>query len=300
MIDRVRWQQHARRNFWHSALLLSGMAGFLALLGWLFAGSSGLLLLLMAGVMLWLFRSSVSPWMVMRLYNARPLSPQQFPALWQLVQQLAQTAGLPVMPQLFLLPNPLINAFAVGSQQRPLIAITDAALRQLQWRELAGVLAHELSHVRSNDLQVMSLADMFSRGTSLLSMMGQLLLLLNLPLIMFGWATINWWAILLLLAAPTISTLAQLALSRTREYDADLNAVRMTSDPQGLASALSKIERQQQGWLRRMIMPGATLPVPSLLRTHPETKERVERLLALQQRWPYQTGTDNVDNPFHH
>lgn len=284
MIDQVRWQQHSWRNRWHSALLLLGMAVFMALLGWLFAGSGGLLLLLLGGLLLWGLRRSISPLTVMRLYRARPLMPAQFPALWQLLLQLSQRAGLTQLPQLFLLPGPLLNAFSIGSQQRPLIAITEGALQQLEWHELAGVLAHEISHIRSNDLQVMALADMFSRGTSLLSTMGQLLLLLNLPLIMLGFASINWWAILLLLLAPALSVLAQLALSRTREYDADLNAVQLTGDADGLANALAKIERQQQSWLRRLLVPGQVTSLPAALRTHPQTRERILRLQALKQQ----------------
>ena len=289
MIDPVRWRQHSQRNFWHSALLLLGMAGFIALLGWLLAGSGGLLLLLFGGLLLWGLRRSISPLTVMRLYRARPLMPQQFPALWQLLQQLSQRAGLTQVPQLFLLPGSLLNAFTIGSQQRPLIAITEGALQQLDWRELAGILAHEISHIRSNDLQVMALADALSRGTSLLATMGQLLLLLNLPLIMLGFASINWWAILLLLVAPTLSVLAQLALSRAREYEADLNAVQLTGDADGLASALVQIERQQQSWLQRLLLPESVMSLPSALRTHPQTRERILRLQALKQRpWFYQ------------
>ncbi|MFQ6372569.1 zinc metalloprotease HtpX [Shewanella sp. YIC-542] len=300
MIDRHRWQHHSRRNFWHSALLLLAMGGFLALLGWVLAGSAGLWGLLVIGSLLWLFRGAVSPWMVMSMYQARPLAMSRFPALAQLVAQLSRSAGLPVVPQLFLLPHPLPNAFAVGSAERPLIALTEGALQQLQWRELAGVLAHEISHIRSNDLQVMGLADLFSRGTSLLSTLGQLLLLLNLPLWLFGWVSINGWAILLLLLAPLLSTLAQLALSRTREYDADLHAVQLTGDPEGLASALSKIERHQQGWLRRLWLPAQRVPMPSALRTHPDTSQRINRLMALKSRPDYDASDKRAMAGIHH
>ncbi|MCH1924947.1 zinc metalloprotease HtpX [Shewanella sp. C32] len=286
-IDVARWQENAQRNRLQSCALLLLMAGFLALLGWLLAGMVGIVLLLAGGVALSLWRDNISPEAVMRGHGAQPLLPQQLPALWQRVALLSQRAGLPVTPQLYLLDTQLINAFAVGRIERPAIAITTGALNQLDWRELTGVLAHEISHIRNNDLRVMQLAQLMSQGTSFLSTLGQLLLLINLPLIMLGMTTLNWWAILLLLLAPTLSALAQLALSRTREYDADLNAVALTNDPSGLASALGKIEWQQQGWLRRMVLPRMQGTVPELLKTHPNTDARIARLRALerQQQW---------------
>ncbi|RMG33662.1 MAG: peptidase M48, partial [Gammaproteobacteria bacterium] len=87
---------------------------------------------------------------------------------------------------------------------------------------------------------------------------------------------------LLLIFAPTLSALAQLALSRTREFDADLNAARLTGDPDGLASALAKIEQLQGNWMERIFLPGRRVPEPSLLRTHPETSERIRRLMELK------------------
>jgi heat shock protein HtpX len=129
---------------------------------------------------------------------------------------------------------------------------------------------------------VMGLADLFSRLTSVLSLFGQLLLLVNLPLLLMSQVTINWFAILILIFAPHLSALAQLGLSRTREYDADLNASRLTGDPEGLARALTAIDRLQGDWLERVLLPGRRLPEPSLLRTHPPTQQRVARLLALQ------------------
>jgi heat shock protein HtpX len=218
----------------------------------------------------------------MRLYGASRIGADQAPVLWKAVSRLAERAELPARPELYYVPSRMLNAFAVGTRERSAIAVTDGLLRQLDLRELVGVLAHEISHVRNNDLWVMGLADMFSRATSTLSLVGQFLLLLNLPLVMFSAVSINWLAILLLVFAPTLSALTQLALSRTREYDADLNAARLTGDPAGLASGLAKIERLQGGWLERIFMPGRRIPEPSLLRTHPQTEERIARLMALK------------------
>ncbi len=283
-IDASVWRQHAWHNRLQTLLLLAFMAGFLALLGWLLWGADGILMLLFAGAVGVLFNPSFSPWLVMRLYGAQPIAPAQAPALARALAVLAERAGLRVLPALFYVPSPMLNAFAVGSRARSAIAVTDGLLRELDLRELVGVLAHEISHIRNNDLRVMGLADLFSRITSMLSLVGQFLLLLNLPLILFAQVSINWFAIALLVFAPSLSALAQLALSRTREFDADLNAARLTGDPDGLARALEKLEYLQGGWLERVFMPGRRLPQPSILRTHPETAERIARLMALKPR----------------
>lgn len=283
-IDPQVWQQHAWLNRIQSFALLLLMGGFLALLGGLFWGGVGLMVMLAVGVLGVTLSPGLSPRWVMRMYGASRLDEAQAPGLIGAVRELATRAELPAMPSVYYVPSRMLNAFAVGNRGRSAIAVTDGLLRQLESRELLGVLAHEISHIRNNDLWVMGLADMFSRATSMLSLFGQFLLLLNLPLVLFYQVAINWPAILLLVFAPTLSALAQLALSRAREYDADLNAVRLTGDPHGLASALERIEQVQGGWMERIFLPGRRIPEPSLLRTHPQTAERIRRLASLAKR----------------
>jgi heat shock protein HtpX len=148
-------------------------------------------------------------------------------------------------------------------------------------RELNAVIAHEVAHLKNNDLWIMNLSDTISRVMSFFSMSGQFLLFLNLPLLLASGHRVSWAGILVLLFAPTVGVLLQLALSRTREFDADLDAALLTGDPEGLASALSKMERHQGGWLGRVLFPGYHERQPSILRTHPQTQERIDRLLAL-------------------
>ena len=281
-IHGATWRQHAWLNRLQSLLLLAFMGGFLALLGLLLWGGAGVLMLLLAGLIFVFLNPTVSPRLIMHLYGAVSLTPAQAPTLYALLQELAKRAGLAAVPTLYYVPSRIVNAFTVGRKEQSAVAVTDGLLQALDTREQIGVLAHEVSHVRSNDMWVMGLADMFSRLTSLLSLFGQLLLLVNLPLLLMSQTTVNWFAILLLIVAPTLSSLAQLGLSRTREYDADLNASRLTGDPEGLARALVKIERLQGGWLERLFLPGRRLPDPSLLRTHPPTEERVRRLMELK------------------
>ena len=282
VIDPEIWLQHAWINRLQSLLLLAFMGGFLALVGWLLWGGIGVLMLLVLAMVLLLFNPTASPGLIMRLYGARPLAPTQAPDHYAVLRELARRAGLAVVPTLYYVPSQMVNAFTLGQKERSVVAVTDGLMRALDMREQIGVLAHEVSHIRSNDMWVLGLADMFSRLTSLLSLFGQLLLLINLPFLLLGEMTISWFAILILISAPSLSALAQLGLSRTREYDADLNAARLSGDPEGLALALEKIERLQGGWLERLFLPGRRLPEPSLLRTHPPTEQRVHRLMELK------------------
>ncbi|WP_240992081.1 zinc metalloprotease HtpX [endosymbiont of Riftia pachyptila] len=253
------------------------MVSFLSLLGWVLWGVDGIFWLLLLGFVLLLFNPVASPWLIMRMYRATRLTSVKAPTLDSTLRELAHRAGLHRVPELFYVPSPMVNAFTVGSRNEAVIAVTDGLLRSLDTRETVGVLAHEVSHIRNNDMWVMGMADLFSRLTSLLSLLGQFLLLLNLPLIVMSNVSINWFAILLLIFAPNLSALAQLGLSRTREYEADLSAARLTGDPEGLANALVKIEQRSGSLLERLFLPGRRIPEPSLLRTHPPTKERVRR-----------------------
>jgi heat shock protein HtpX len=280
--------RHAFVNRLQTLGLLLFIAGYLALLGYLLWGRDGIVWLLLTGVILVLFSPTVTPQLTMRLYRARALSQIEAPGLYRLLTPLVQRAGLSKMPTLYYLPSRMVNAFAVGTPEQAAIAVTDGLLRTLDQRELAGVLAHEISHISNNDIRVMGLADMASRLTSALSSVGQLLLLLNLPLLMLSSLQINWFAVLILLLAPHLSALAQLGLSRVREYDADLNAARLTGDPEGLARALVKLEQHQKSFWQ-LLTPGYQIPEPSLLRTHPPTEERIRRLLDLKQPITRQT-----------
>lgn len=280
-MDAERAYQHRMINTLQSLALITAMAVLLGLLGWIIAGGPGLMMALTAGVLVAVFGPSVSPWLVLRMYRAQPILPQQAPGLYRVVRELSQRANLEQTPTLFLIPTPMLNAFAVGSRDNAAIALTDGLLQRLSGRELVGVLAHELSHVRHNDMWVMNLADIISRITVALSQMGLLLLLLGLPLLLLGMVEISLPALLLLVFAPTVTALLQLALSRTREYEADRGAVELTGDPHGLAGALQKLEHYQGGWLERIFIPGRKEPDPAILRTHPPTEERIERLLEL-------------------
>jgi heat shock protein HtpX len=139
-----------------------------------------------------------------------------------------------------------------------------------------------VSHIKRDDTRILGLAAVLAQATRGMSLVGQFLVFLNIPLLLMGQVTVSWTAILLLLLAPGLSGALHLALSRAREYDADLGAVDLTGDPRGLASALHRLEELNRGLLHRLFPGRVRIPVPAFLRTHPETEERIRRLLRLE------------------
>jgi heat shock protein HtpX len=276
-------ERHRRgklRNLAHSFLLLGGMMVILAASAWAVWGGAGAVWALLGGAIGLMLAPSVSPEWLLRLYQAREIGTYDQPELIRLVDALSRRAGLP-RPRLFYIPSRMLNAFAVGKSDAACVALTHGLLETLTWRELAGVVAHELSHIRNRDLWLMMLADAISRLTSLMSNIGMVLLILNLPLAMSGAVVVPWALVAVLILAPTATSLLQLALSRAREFDADLDAAHLTGDPAGLASALAKLERRQGRFWEKIILPGRRMPDPSILRTHPPSEERIRRLLEL-------------------
>ncbi len=274
-------KSHQRQNWLQTVLMLGGMIGILALLGWALPLADGVLIMLIVGIAFFVFTSRVSSRWVLRMYKARRIRESEAQDLFALLRELTRRAGLDRMPDVFYIPSRMLNAFVVGKKHEAALGLTDGLLRSLSYRELAAVLAHEVSHIRNNDMYVMSLADTIMRLTSALSLFGQILLFLYLPFFLMDLSSIPLIPILLLIFAPNICALLQLALSRTREYQADIEAARLTGDPIGLAQALAKLERQQGGLMERLFLPGRRVPEPSVLRTHPPTEERIRRLREL-------------------
>ena len=275
----ARWHRHAWSNRIQTALLILALVGITALAGYLLIGPDGIWMALVACAIALLIEPATAR-LTLRMYQARPIAHQAAPDLWRFMQEIAGRADLPAVPQLYYVPSPTINAFAVGNRHHAAIALTHGLLEQLPPRELAGVLAHETAHIAHGDLRVMGLADYVSRLTSMFAMLGQFLILFSLPQLMRGEGAVNWTGFLLLVFSPHLAMLSQLGLSRVREFDADLTAAALTGDPRGLASALALIEGRNSSW-RNILMPGWGNPDPSWLRTHPETGERIRRLLEL-------------------
>ncbi|APE29945.1 peptidase M48, Ste24p [Halomonas aestuarii] len=267
------------KNGLQTLLIMGGLALVLAVPGYLLAGGLGLLVSLGAVVAGALASTWVPARVILADAGAGLLERHQAPTLYRLLDTLYRRAGLRRPPQLFYTPSEDLNAFAVGTRHDGGIAVTEGLLRVLTLRELAGVLAHEVSHLRHGDTQVMSMAATMTRLTLFLTTVLQISLLLMLPMILAGEFRLPWGLLLVVAFAPSLSTLLQLALSRNREYTADLDAMALTGDPEGLASALGVLERHHGRWLATLFgrHPPAGL---DWLRTHPPTQERIRRLMA--------------------
>ncbi|MFQ5564942.1 MAG: zinc metalloprotease HtpX [Paracoccaceae bacterium] len=270
--------RHRIVNFVHSTLLLGGIA----VIGWIsisaIAGTF-VSLMVVAGLILGsLLSGPAARTALLSFYRARPLTEREFPEGIAMLRELARRASLPAEPRLYYIPSAVPNAFAIGGPSGGRVCISDGLLRLLDRRELAGVLAHEVSHIANRDLWIMAIADVMTRATSMISYAGQFILVVNLPLLLVGAVTVPWIVPLLLIFSPTIISLLQLALSRAREFDADLGAAQLTGDPMGLASALVKLDRQRGQFWEEILLPGRRMPDPSLLRTHPPTEQRIAQL----------------------
>jgi len=192
-------------------------------------------------------------------------------------------------------------AFTVGSGDNAAIAVSMGPMRRLSWQEQTAVLAHEISHIRHSDIRIMAFAGLAGQFTRLLSMFGQFMLLFSLPMLFVEQVVISWPAVILLIFSPTLSSLLQLALSRSREYNADLSAAELTENPEALASALAKIDKFQKSVLSRLVWPmSPRMPQSSWLKTHPPTRERIRCLLQIRDdRRPTHTFPYNFEkNPY--
>ncbi len=271
----------APSNQGQSFKIVFAMFGLLALAGFVLWGPLGIIGAVALSAFLIYSVSRASPKMLLKMYKAKPLGRRDLPELQDLFDQLVNRAELEHTPTLYYVPSKMLNAFATGRDEQAVVAVTHGLLQHMNNREIAGVLAHELAHIKHEDVWVMGLADVFSRLTNTMGQIGQFMLLFSLGSVLLGGsAPFGWLGVGVLLLAPMGSTLLQLALSRTREYEADLGAIRITGDPAGLASALQKVEKAKKGWLQA-VMPGRKIPEPAMLRTHPPTDDRIEKLMAL-------------------
>lgn len=274
--------KHQRSNQGQSFLIITTLAIILSITGFALSGTFGIIVALGTAGFLIMASRKASPAMLLKMYKARPIEPHELQELQQIFHSLVKRADLNVTPRLYYVPSEMLNAFAVGRGQQSVVAVTHGLLEHMTNRELAGVLAHELSHIKHKDLSVMGLADVFSRMTTTMGNVGQLMVLLSIPLVLFGkQPLLPWSVVLVLLVTPMLSGMLQLALSRSREFEADLGAAQISGDPNGLALALRKIDQAQTSWLQKMLLPGRKIPAPALLRTHPPTEDRISRLTEL-------------------
>ena len=274
-LSRFQRQLHRAMNERQSGRVMTGMFLLLALCGWLRGGDEEA----RSAVNLGLPPPTalpISPEIMQQRFGARLLRPGEFPALRHVLETISRRARLPQLPDIYILPHDAMNAYALGGPDASAITLTEGLLRGMTLPEVAGILAHEVAHIRNDDGWALSLAAGLNRAIAFSSLAASVSLPAAYGRPSVSQGPLDW----LLGAAPQIGELLCLALSRIRELDADALALELTDDPQALASALEKLERHHSQ-SQALPMPLMNDDWSSLLRSHPTTWRRVSILLAL-------------------
>lgn len=267
---------HAAR----SALLIAAQLTLLATSAWFFAGPWGVLILVVWVLTRGARRAPGSDDHTLERLGARQIPQDEAPDLYKTVHTLARRAGLTHAPALYILPDPAPNALAMGTPHDASLGLTAGLLRCMDAQELAGIIAHEIAHIRQRDNALMRMADTISQLTLLLARLGLITALITLPLALLGLAPITLAELSCLMLAAPLSLLLRQSLSRVRELQADLEAVRLTQDAAGLARALTRLDPSPRPLLHALVHPQPALA--DALRTHPATAERLAQLLAFE------------------
>jgi len=274
-------------NWTKTAILLAGLTAMFVTIGGLIGGPQGMLLAFMFAIATNAFAYWNSDRMVLSMYGAHEVSAQQQPELYGLVQELARRAKLP-MPKVYMMDNPQPNAFATGRDpEHAAVAVTTGLLSRLSREELAGVLAHELAHIKNRDTLTMTVTATIAGAISMLAnfalFFGSSSDNRNNPLGIVG-------TIALVILAPIAAGLVQMAISRAREYEADRVGAEIAGQPLWLASALERIQSSASNVLNAdaernpatahmfIINPLAGHGMDNLFSTHPSTDKRIARL----------------------
>jgi heat shock protein HtpX len=277
-------------NWFKTGILMAGIMALFGAVGATLGGGQGMLIALVLGGAINLWAYWFSDQMVLRLYNAREVDAASAPQVYAIVQTLAGRAGLP-MPRVYIIDEPQPNAFATGrNPEHAAVAATTGILQLLTQRELAGVIAHVLTHIQRRDILTSTITASIAGAISTLANFGMF----------FGHRDDDnrnpLLALLVLIIAPIAAMLIQFAISRTREFEADYGGAALSGDPRALADALLKIERYARGLpleaaethpatAQMMIVnPLTGGAIANLFSTHPATEERVRRLLAMSGR----------------
>src|SRR5689334_20654184 len=277
-------------NTFKTALLLTALTLFLLFVGDYFGGQNGLILALIIAAVMNFVSYFFSDKIALAMYRAQPVTREQLPRVYNVVERMTQRIGLP-MPKIYVIPTESPNAFATGrNPSHASVAVTEGILNLLDDEELEGVLAHELSHVRNRDILISSIAATLAGAITIIARMA-------------GWGMMFGGyggrddrdrggggaigALLMIILAPLAAMLIQLAVSRSREYQADASGAHMTGNPYGLASALRKLDT----YSKRVpmvatpstahlfiVQPLLGMDFASLFSTHPPIAKRIERL----------------------
>src|SRR5690606_23073519 len=276
-------------NWLKTSILMAGIMALFGLIGAYIGGTNGMLLALLFGGGMNFFAYWFSADMVLKMYNAQEVDAASSPYLYNMVQELAGRAGLP-MPKVYIIHEDQPNAFATGrNPENAAVAATSGILQMLSARELRGVMAHELAHVQHRDILISTISATLAGAISALA---------NFAMFFGGRGSDGRPAnpiagIAVALLAPMAAGLIQMAISRAREFEADRGGAEISGDPHALADALVKIHNYARGipmataeahpeTAQMMIMnPLSGGGLAGLFSTHPATEERVARLRAM-------------------
>lgn len=306
-------------NYLRTAILLAGLTALFGAVGYAVSGEGGMIIALLAAGAMNLFAWWNSGKMVLRMHNAQPIGPQDAPRLFTMVQTLSQRAGLP-MPALYVIHEDQPNAFATGrNPENAAVAVNSGLLDRLSENEVAGVIAHELAHIRNRDTLIMTITATLAGAISMLAQIAQFGAIFGSgrgenrpnPIVM----------LLTIILAPLAAMLVQMAVSRSREYAADRLGAQIAGDPRGLATALQKLEN----YARRIpnetaeaapatahmfiVNPLNGRGFDNWFATHPSTANRIAALMQMapgrgtgspwtQPAAPQQTGQGGFRNPW--
>ena len=275
-------------NWIKTSILMAGIVALFGAVGALIGGQQGMLIALLVGGSMNVWAYWFSDKMVLRMYRAKEVDASSSPYLYNMVRELATRGGLP-MPKVYLIDEAQPNAFATGrNPEHAAVAATTGIVQMLSERELRGVMAHELAHVKNRDILISTISATVAGAISMLAQFGMF----------FGGRDGEdrpnpIVAIILMIVAPMAGMLIQMAISRTREFGADRGGAEISGDPNALADALAKIDAYARGipmhtadahpeTAQMMIMnPLSGGGLKGLFSTHPATEERIARLRAM-------------------
>ena len=287
-------------NTFRTGILLAAMTGLFLAIGYLMGGQAGMIIAFAIAAGMNVFTYWNADKLVLSMQGAQQIDRSAAPELYDIIARLAKNAGLP-MPKVYLMDNPQPNAFATGrNPQNAAVAATTGLLQLLSPAEIAGVMAHELAHVKNRDTLLMTVTATLAGAISMLANFGFFFggRDRNSPLGPLG-------GILLIILAPLAAAMVQFAISRTREYGADRGGAEISGDPAALASALYKISGAAQHTVNEaaeanpamahlfIINPLSGQRMDNLFSTHPATENRVAALESMAAEMKNQKTTDN-------
>jgi len=278
-------------NIAKTFILMAALTALFMVAGRALGGQSGMIMALIMAFAMNFFAYWFSDKMALAMSRAREVSAQEDPQLHEMVTGLSQRAGLP-KPKIYIIANQTPNAFATGrNPDHAALAVTEGLLRIMNRSELEGVLAHELGHIKNRDILISSMAAVMAGAISYLATMAQWGMIFG----GFGRGDDDegggslLGSLVMMIVAPIAAALIQMAISRSREYLADATSARITGRPEGLASALQRLEEQNRSLpmdvnpataQMYIVNPLSAQGVANLFSTHPPIQERIRRLMG--------------------